>query len=154
MFSRNFGLVLLLLLLVAVSLFAQTPPANSAAPQTSSPQIKHMPAPYSNPTSGKEMYNAYCASCHGTNGHGDGPAASALKSQPTDLTLLAAKNGGVFPEAHVAAVIQGTALTAAHGGKDMPVWGPVFLALGQHQSTQVQLRIHNLVQYLKSIQKK
>lgn len=100
------------------------------------------------------MYNAYCASCHGSNGQGDGPAAVALKTQPTDLTLLAAKNGGIFPEAHVAAEIEGDALTPSHGDKDMPVWGPVFLTLGQHQSAQAQLRIHNLVKYLENMQHK
>jgi len=148
------GLLLAFLLFFSLSLIAQNTPAPStAAPQTS-PQIRHMPAPYSNPTSGKEMYKAYCASCHGAEGRGDGPAAPALKTQPTDLTLLAAKNGGSFPEAHVAAVIQGEALTPSHGGKDMPVWGPVFLSLGQHQSSQAALRIRNLVKYLESIQKK
>ncbi len=145
------------MLLVALSLAAQTAPAASpgdAAPQATAPKIKNVPAPYSNPTSGKAMYEAYCASCHGADARGEGPAAPALKTAPTNLTTLALKNGGTFPDAHVAAVIAGDALTPAHGGKDMPVWGPVFRSLGQHQNSEVQLRIRNLVKYLESIQQK
>jgi mono/diheme cytochrome c family protein len=100
------------------------------------------------------MFKAYCASCHGVDGKGDGPAAPALKTPPTDLTLLAQKNGGTFPEAHVANVIQGIVLTPAHGSKGMPVWGPIFEAMGQHQPAEVQLRIRNLTSYLATIQQK
>jgi hypothetical protein len=45
-------------------------------------------------------------------------------------------------------------MTAAHGNKDMPVWGPVFLQMGTHDAAQVQLRIRNLTKYLESIQQK
>ncbi len=102
-----------------VGVRAQNAPA--ATPQASTPEIKHVPATYTSPSSGKEMYNAYCASCHGADGKGDGPAAPALKAPPTNLTALAAKTGGTFPAAHVAAVIQGGAMTPAHGSKEMPV---------------------------------
>ena len=145
------------LLLVPFLLAGQTNPAEATAPASSqaiTPQIKSVPAPHSDPTSGKAMYEAYCASCHGIDGRGDGPAAGAMKTQPTNLTKLAASNGGSYPEAHVAGVIKGEALTPSHGAKDMPVWGPVFLALGQHQSSEVQLRIRNLVKYLGLIQQR
>jgi hypothetical protein len=62
------------------------------------------------------------------------------------------KNGGAFPAAHVAAVIQGDGMTPAHGSKDMPVWGPIFRAMGGHSQAQVQLRTRNLVTYLETIQ--
>ena len=74
---------------------------------------------------------ACCASCYGVDGKGWGPVGPALKTVPTNLTLLSAKNGGAFPVARVAAEIQGGAMTPAHGGKDMPVWGPVFMAMGR-----------------------
>ncbi len=154
MSTRVSAIMVASLLIFAVSMVAQNNSAKPGASQASTPEIKHGPAPYSNPTSGKAMYQAYCASCHGIDGRGDGPAAPALKTSPTDLTRLAANHNGVYPEAHVAAVIQGDALTPSHGSKDMPVWGPVFLSLGQHQPTQVQLRIRNLVKYLESIQQK
>ncbi len=100
------------------------------------------------------MYIAYCASCHGQGGMGNGPAAAALKAKATDLTLLAVKNGGRFPDAHIAEIIKGDSLTPAHGSKEMPVWGPVFLTLGRHDPAQEQMRIHNLTTYLESIQQK
>ena len=125
-----------------------------AATPAVKPQIQNAPAPYSDPTSGKAMYMAYCASCHGTNAQGDGPAAPALKTTPADLTILAARNMGIFPGAHIAVVIRGDEFMPAHGGKGMPVWGPVFLTMGRHESAQVQLRIRNLTAYLESIQKK
>ena len=100
------------------------------------------------------MYDAYCASCHGQGGKGNGPAAPALKTPPTDLTQLAAKNGGEFPASHVAQVIKGDSALVAHGSKDMPVWGPVFSSLAQHDPAQAQLRIHNLVKYVGGLQQK
>jgi mono/diheme cytochrome c family protein len=151
MYSRLICLLAIFALACAVCLGAQTAPAPS---QPAKPEIKHVPAAYTDPSSGKEMYKQYCASCHGLDGKGDGPAAPALKAATTNLTTLAVKNGGTFPAAHVAAVIQGDAMTAAHGSKDMPVWGPIFHAMGGHSQSQVQLRIRNLTTYLESIQLK
>ncbi len=145
-----------LVLVFAFTLAAQTT-SNSqspASPQATKPQVQKVPAAYTNPTSGKEMYMAYCASCHGADGKGDGPAAPALKTPPTDLAQIAAKNGGNFPDAHIMQIIKGDSMTAAHGSKEMPVWGPVFLHMGQHDPAQAQLRIRNLTKYLASIQQK
>ncbi|HEY4961916.1 MAG TPA: cytochrome c [Terriglobales bacterium] len=153
MSSRFVCLAAIVLLVGSLSMSAQTAPA-AAAPQATSPTIKHVPAAYTSPSSGKEMFNAYCASCHGTDAKGDGPAASALKMPTTNLTSLSVKNGGTFPAAHVAAVIQGDAMTPAHGSKDMPVWGPIFMSIGGHSKSEVQLRIRNLTTYLESLQMK
>ena len=136
-----------LLLLTAAS---QT----QSSEQTTKPQIKNVPAAYTSPTSGRQMYDAYCAACHGQGGKGNGPAAAALKNVPTDLTQLAAKNGGTYPESHVAQVIKGDLMMVAHGSKDMPIWGPVFLYLEQHDSATAQLRVHNLTKYIASMQQK
>jgi mono/diheme cytochrome c family protein len=156
MASRVLCLTITLSLALSISLTAQTSsnPGSAGQGQPAQSQIKKVPAPYTNPSSGKDMYIAYCASCHGQDGMGNGPAAAALKSKPTDLTLLTAKNGGKFPEAHIAGIIKGDNLTAAHGNKEMPVWGPVFLTLGRHDPAQQQMRIHNLTTYLESIQQK
>jgi mono/diheme cytochrome c family protein len=35
---------------------------------------------------GKKLYDAQCASCHGTGGKGDGKAGALLKPLPSDLT--------------------------------------------------------------------
>jgi len=151
MYTRTLCITVMITLVFVLGAMAQTAPA-AAAPQATKPEIKHVPAAYTDPSSGKEMYNQYCASCHGADGKGDGPAAPALKISATNLTTLSVKNGGTFPAAHVAAVIQGDAMTPAHGSKDMPVWGPIFHSMGGHSQAQVQLRIRNLTNYLESIQ--
>lgn len=143
--------------MLAISLAAQTSSSAQAAsstPQAAKPEIKKVPATYTNPSSGRQMYDAYCASCHGQGGKGNGPAAPALKVAPTDLTQLAAKNGGTFPENHVAQIIKGDSMMAAHGSKEMPVWGPVFLNLAQDDPALMQLRVRNLAKYLASMQQK
>ena len=152
MYSRLICFTAIIVLVCSLGVVAQTAPA--AAPQAAKPEIKHVPAAYTDPSSGKEMYQQYCASCHGADGKGDGPASSALNIPATNLTTMAAKNGGTFPAAHVAAVIQGDAMTPAHGSKDMPVWGPIFRSMTGHSQAQVQLRIRNLTNYIESIQAK
>lgn len=145
-----------LVLSFSVVLAAQTAASSapSASSQAAKPEVKKVAAGYTDPSSGKGMYLEYCASCHGVDGKGNGPAAPALKITPTDLTQLAAKNGGTFPDAHIMQVIKGDTMTAAHGNKDMPVWGPVFLQMSGHDTAQVQQRIRNLTKYLASIQQK
>jgi mono/diheme cytochrome c family protein len=129
--------------------------ANSQGnPQSSKTEIKKAPAIYTNPTSGRQMYDAYCGSCHGQGGKGNGPAAPALKNTPTDLTQLAARNGGAYPASHVAEVIKGDMMTPAHGSKEMPVWGPVFLHLEQQDPAMEQLRVRNLTKYIEGLQQK
>jgi hypothetical protein len=99
--------------------------------------VKHVPITSVSPTSGKEMFKSYCAVCHGADAKGGGPAASALKAPPADLTVLAQKNGGKFPAAHVAAAIRGESAMASHGSKDMPVWGPLFSSISQGDKSLV-----------------
>jgi mono/diheme cytochrome c family protein len=116
--------------------------------------IKHIPVKQTSAASGQEMFTSYCAACHGADGKGAGPAASALKVVPTDLSGLASKNGGKYPSLHVSSVLRGEAETPAHGSKDMPVWGPLFRHLSQGHDAEVQQRIANLNQYVESLQKK
>ena|SRR6516164_9865704 len=104
------------------------------------------------PNDGKQMYTNYCAPCHGENGKGSGPAASALKSRPTNLTLLSKNNNGKFPDAHVVTVLQFGVNEPAHGSANMPVWGPILGNMNRSNSQDKQLRISNLARYLESIQ--
>ena len=119
-----------------------------------SPAIKKVPARYTSPASGSEMYLAYCASCHGPKGLGDGPVAQHLKTAVPDLTMLAAQNKGAFPKDHVAKVIRGEVGTQTHGLKDMPVWGPFFLSLNNSQEPVVRIRVANLTGHIESLQAK
>ena len=75
---------------------------------------------------GPDLFRFYCASCHGETGAGNGPVAAGLKNPPTNLTLLARSNGGVFPRDQVWAVIaagEPVKMAPAHGSREMPVWG-------------------------------
>jgi mono/diheme cytochrome c family protein len=115
-------------------------------------KVRKTAAPHTSAASGKEMYTAYCASCHGPSGKGDGPAAGSLKTSPTDLTMLKKQANGKFPSAHVYQVVKGDANTPAHGSKDMPVWGPVFLRLSSSHESEVHQRIDNLTHYIETLQ--
>jgi mono/diheme cytochrome c family protein len=116
--------------------------------------VKHTTAAATSPASGKEMFMSYCASCHGKNAKGDGPAAAALKQAPANLTELAKENGGKYPADLVTSVLRGQTKLMAHGDQDMPVWGPVFWKMSQGHEEQVQMRIANLNHYIESLQEK
>ena len=106
------------------------------------------------PVSGRDTYLAYCASCHGADGRGSGPVAPALKIPPADLTTLSTRNNGRFPELRVYGAIRGDVRVTSHGSAEMPVWGKVFRQAGGGDTAAVQMRVSNLVAYLKSIQSK
>jgi len=139
---------------VALAMLLTLAIAQQAAPAQNAPAVKHVPITNAPPNSGKEMFNSYCAVCHGKDAKGGGPAASAMKTPPIDLTLLAKNNGGKYPAPHVAAVMRGQAMTASHGSQDMPVWGPLFSSISQGHEAQVQQRIANLVEYIGTLQTK
>ena len=102
---------------------------------------------------GSDLFRAHCASCHGTDGRGNGPAASGLKVKPPDLTLITARNAGKFPTSRIAHVIAGDEKIIPHGSREMPVWGPIFHEVQRDQDWG-EVRMHNLVQYLQSLQRK
>src|SRR5207245_8714413 len=64
-------------------------------------------------------YEISCMPCHGVDGHGDGGLAHSLKTAPADLTQIAKSNGGEFPFAKVADLIDGRRLVTAHGQREM-----------------------------------
>jgi mono/diheme cytochrome c family protein len=104
---------------------------------------------------GAELFATHCASCHGTDARGDGPAASALRTPPTDLTRIAARNGGVFPESSTARLIDGRFDLPAHGSREMPICGARLADRIPDMATGDEVargRIASLVEYLKSLQ--
>lgn len=102
---------------------------------------------------GADLFREYCAVCHGNDAKGSGPAADALKKRPADLTQLARKNGGSFPELHVMNYIKGQDIVAAHGTRDMPIWGSIFSQMSSNQDL-VQVRVYNLLKYIEEVQAK
>lgn len=112
---------------------------------------QHEPA-LINSIRGDNLYKAYCASCHGIDAKGNGPMAAWLKVPPTDLTRIAARNGGRFPLERVDRIISGEeSLPSGHGTQAMPVWGPIFSQVTRDQDLG-RVRIDNLARYLRDLQ--
>lgn len=107
---------------------------------------------------GEGEFRIACASCHGADARGSGPVAPYLTVRPADLTALARGNNGVFPVREVFATIDGRAEVAAHGPREMPVWGALFKEQGDGLlgpyggETAVTARILLLTYYLQTIQ--
>ena len=142
-----------ILLLAGISSAAVVAVAQQPAPK---PKLKEVPIQQTSPVSGSQMYTTYCAVCHGPDGKGAGPASSALKYHPTDLTALSHNNGGKFPSDHVNAVLKFGVENPAHGTPDMPIWGDLMSGLHAGSKSSAPLvtqRISNLIDYLKTIQK-
>ncbi|SRR5579885_667459 len=101
---------------------------------------------------GPDLFQTYCATCHGKDATGGGPAARALLIPAPDLTRIRLVNGGKFPVEHVKAIIAGDDPNiSAHGSREMPVWGHAFRQMEWDQGLG-ELCIANLAKYLESIQ--
>jgi mono/diheme cytochrome c family protein len=95
-------------------------------------------------------YQAFCSSCHGSTGHGDGPLAASMRAKPADLTQVKAKNDGVFPKDRIVKFV-----TNGHESAGMPAWGDVFAKSQQSVGPDAaRLRVEALVQYLETLQAK
>ena len=134
-----------------VSLAAVVAVGIGYAAQSSSVVVE---APKTDSTNGQQMYMSYCASCHGVDGKGNGPAAAAMKRKPVDLTMLSQKNHGKFPSAHLASVLQFGTETSSHGSDKMPVWGPLFSAMNDSNPREMTSRIDNLSRFIETMQAK
>jgi len=107
-------------------------------------------------------FATFCAPCHGADGKGDGPVAGRLNIRPADLTRISQRNNGSFPAADVYNKIEGLSMPEAHGSREMPVWGDVFVTQAVGTTTSLadaraavqktRARIGALVDYLRSIQ--
>lgn len=77
---------------------------------------------------GQRAYETHCASCHGMGARGDGPMKPFLTVAPSDLTTIAKRNGGAFPEQLVWEMIDGRSSVSIgpHGSREMPIWGQEF----------------------------
>jgi mono/diheme cytochrome c family protein len=103
---------------------------------------------------GRELYAAYCATCHGPTGRGGGALTPALRHDVPDLTTFALRNGGMFPSVRVRQIIDGRG-AASHGSREMPVWGDAFRsARGSSTVQAAAARIDSVTMFLESIQQK
>lgn len=128
-------------------------PASAQTKPATEKTIKHEPVKSIADVAGSATFKEYCTACHGVGGHGNGPAASALKVAPSDLTLISKRAGGTFPFATVKSQISGDDVIAAHGSRDMPTWGPLFRSADASNSV-AELRLTNLIKYVEEIQAK
>lgn len=120
---------------------------------------------------GKSEFQSSCASCHGPDGKGNGPLRAQLRTPPSDLTVLARNNNGVFPATALYEIIDGSKAVASHGNREMPIWGERFNPIislphsvdpsywklaGPDQSPEVVVRkrILAVIDYLGRIQQK
>lgn len=102
---------------------------------------------------GARLYFNHCAACHGDNGEADGPVAASLRTTVPNLRALAQRNNDEFPSDAVRSYIDGRELKAAHGDRQMPIWGDVFR--GPEQGTAertVRRRIDALVEFIAMLQ--
>jgi mono/diheme cytochrome c family protein len=105
--------------------------------------------------SGAELFERFCAACHGSEARGDGPVARGLATTPPDLTRISERNGGQFPAQAILETIDGRSPLLAHGTRTMPVWGYEFwVEEGADITAERDARelLRRLVLYLESIQ--
>jgi len=111
---------------------------------------------------GKKEYEMQCAVCHGIDAKGNGPFVTSLKVAPPDLTVLARKNGGVFPAERISSVIDGRVEIASHGPREMPIWGRRYaINAAQHfvdfpyaEEAYIRASVLRLMDYLYRVQQK
>jgi mono/diheme cytochrome c family protein len=105
--------------------------------------------------SGAELFDRFCASCHGSEARGDGPVARSLNTAVPDLTRIAVRYGE-FPAMLIRDVIDGRGVDMhAHGTRTMPVWGYEFwVDEGGDINAQRAVRnaINRIVEHLQSVQ--
>lgn len=123
-------------------------------------QISAAAQPVKRADIGKQAYEVQCAVCHGLDAKGNGLYVTSLKIAPPDLTLLSKTNGGVFPVERVVKVIDGRTEIAAHGSRDMPIWGKRWAAVAaEHyvdvpydQDAYVRAQALSIIDYLNRVQ--
>lgn len=101
---------------------------------------------------GRQLFTQYCASCHGVDGKGGGPVAASLKAAMPDLTTIERREGK-FPQQRIQSIINGETNFAAHGSREMPVWGFVLREKGTSPSA-VTLNVSAIANYIREFQQK
>jgi mono/diheme cytochrome c family protein len=138
---------------------ASMPAAVAQAPPPGLPPSKpKLPSPSDGgveAVSGAYAYRTYCASCHGSQGKGDGPLAESLRFTPPDLSLIAKRSGGEYPAETVHRIVDGRKPLPGHGGPDMPIWGDAFKNPETgFDDASVKEKIRAVVEYVRTLQAK
>ena len=109
-------------------------------------------SPFNSPQAGRSLYAQNCVACHGTDARGG--------AQMPDLTLIAARAGGVYPQTRVLDKLDGYARgQTAYDGVEMPNFGDLLTGrldrvdLPGGRSRLLPEKIIALEAYLRSIQR-
>ncbi|MDD7969811.1 c-type cytochrome [Roseinatronobacter alkalisoli] len=107
--------------------------------------------PFTTPQAGRALYGQNCAACHGADARGG--------AQVPDLTALARRHGGDYPQAMVLDKLDGYARGQnAYAGAEMPEFGHLLtgrltrVRTGRGLTRPLPERIVALDAYLRSIQ--
>ena len=102
---------------------------------------------------GARLYFNHCAACHGQDGEGGGPVAATMHIAMPNLRSLAMRNDGRFPGEAVTSFIDGRETPAAHGERQMPIWGDIFRGAEQGTAERtVRRRIDAVVNFVSMLQ--
>lgn len=105
--------------------------------------------------SGEQLYRRFCASCHGTQGRGDGPVAASFRVEVPDLTQTGTRMHGTDVRERIVRIIDGRYIIGAHGTRIMPVWGEDLarLEIGNPEAERAsQIMIGRLADYVTGLQ--
>ena len=137
------------LLLLGTALLAGRGAAHTQASKEPTPS-----ATDAGTTTPKQIFVKHRASCHGMDSKGNGPAATALKPPPPDLTTLTHRHNGKYPRGYMGALLKFGRNFAAHGSEDMPVWGSRFKEFDPDHDPTGQQHIEDMVAYIQLLQAK
>jgi cytochrome c553 len=142
--------VVIAVLALAAGVAAQSPPRPTAPPTVV--VVKARPT---TSIDGATLYQAYCASCHGPAGKGNGPAARAIPTPVPDLTQYSQVHGEDCLLSVLAALQTGhrreTEGKVSANDLDMPNWAPIFRSLSGDSSLGY-LRLRNVAAHVAAIQ--
>jgi len=148
----RFGSIGCLLLAAALATGADTPGTSGPTPGQAKPASPPVDPGVAG-IAGAYAYRTHCATCHGTDGKGEGPLAESLRFHPPDLTLIAKRNGGEFPTEKIHRIVDGRKPLPGHGGPDMPIWGDAFRnAETGYDDAKVKEKVRSVVEYLRTLQ--
>ena len=105
--------------------------------------------------SSQELFNSYCAVCHGNNAKGKWPSFSRTQSSPTGPNRLSQRHGGTYPTMYVERVLGSERQTSQRTEpKAAPIRKSLGFTTGGANAPQTAQRIYDLNQYIESLQAK
>ena len=107
--------------------------------------------------SGEYLFAKNCAACHGDNARGGGIMSPYLKVPAPDLTLIAARRGGHFPDEEIYRIVDGQSSENLTPNRHMPIWGYEFFGSDSDDERahgRASARVNSIVAFLKSRQQR